>query len=293
MPSSGFDARSILCVPADQERFVLKAVERHADLILLDLEDGVAPAAKEAARASLRRHVDYLHGRGAAVYVRINHVAHLLAADLAACVGAGADGIVMPKVERPGEIHAVDLQLQRLEGDHGAKPGRTRMFALIETPPGLCNGPEIATASPRLVSMGIGAEDFATSMHMDPCIESLSYPAQSVAIAAVAAGLHPTGLPGPVGDFTDLAAYRKVAEHARKLGIRGAICIHPLQVPILNEVFAAAPSELAQARRIVEAFDAAERTGKGAIALDGRMIDAPIANRARELLARSFLSKET
>lgn len=293
MPIAGFHARSILCVPADQERFVRKAVERDADVILLDLEDGVAPAAKEAARAGLRRHVAFLRGQGAVVYVRINHIAHLLSADLAACVGGGADGIVMPKVERPDEIHAVDLQLQRMERDHGTEPGRTRILALVETPLGLRNAPDIATASARLVSMGIGAEDFATTMQMDPCVASLSYPAQSVAIAAVAAGLHPTGLPGPVGEFTDLAAYRNVVEAARVLGIRGAICIHPLQVPVLNEVFGATPAELARARRIVEAFDAAERSGKGAIAQDGRMIDAPIANRARELLRRSSTQKET
>lgn len=284
-----FDARSILCVPAEQERFVLRAAERRADLILLDLEDGVAPAAKEFARASLRRHVEFLHGEGASVYVRVNHVPQLLAADLAACVGAGADGIVMPKVEGPRQLHELDAELERLERADAARPARpapTRVIALIETPLGLCKSLEIAMASPRLVSMSIGAEDFATAMRVPPLIESLSYPAQAVAVAAVAAGIHPIGLPGPVGEFTDLGAYRKVAEHARRLGIRGAICIHPLQVAVLNEVFGGTPAELAQARRIVDAFDAAEKAGKGAIALDGRMIDAPIASRARELLSR-------
>ena len=135
--------------------------------------------------------------------------------------------------------------------------------------------------------MGLGAEDFSAAMEIAPTVEALRYPTQAVAIAAVAAGLHPIGLPGPVGDFSDLAAYRVVAEQALTIGNRGAICIHPAQVGVLNDVFGGSEAQVAAAERVVAAFDAALAMGKGAIALEGRMIDAPIANRARLLLARS------
>lgn len=282
-----FDARSLLCIPADAERFFPKAADRGADLILLDLEDGVAPPAKARARAALPGLVGHLQARGACVFVRVNNEPGLLAQDLLASVRSGADGIMMPKVEAPDELARLDADMLREERAAGRPPHGMRVIALIETPLAVCRAMDIARASPRLVSMGLGAEDFSTAMGMEPVIGALSVPAQMVAMAAVAAGLHPIGLPGPVGDFTDLAAYRAIAEHARMIGIRGAICIHPAQVLILNQVFGGSEAQLAAAELVVAAFDAALAQGKGAIALDGRMIDAPIANRARLLLARN------
>lgn len=281
-----FDARSLLCIPADAERFFAKATDRGADLILLDLEDGVAPTAKAQARAALLRAVASLHAKGALVYVRVNNEPALLSDDVLATVRSGADGIMMPKVETPQELSRLDVAIASAEQASERQATSVRIVALIETPSGVCRAVDIARASTRLVSMGLGAEDFATAMGIEPLMEALSGPAQMVAIAAVAAGLHPIGLPGPVGDFVDLDAYRGVAERGRMLGIRGAVCIHPAQVRVLNEVFGGSEAQLAQAQHVVTAFDAALAAGKGAIALDGRMIDAPIANRARLFLAR-------
>jgi len=281
-----FDARSMLCVPANIERFVLKAAERGADVILLDLEDGVAPSAKPQARDALAGAIRFLQGRGATVYVRVNHDASLLDADLSACILGGADGIVMPKVESGEEILQLDATLSRAERRAGRDPGNTRVIALIETPTGVCRATEIAHASPRLVSMGLGAEDYANAMEIEPVEQALAYPAQAVAMAAVAAGLHPIGLAGAVGDFTDLKAYKKVAEHARTIGVRGAVCIHPAQVAVLNEAFGGSRAQAEAAERVVAAFDMAMAEGRGALSLDGKMIDAPIANRARAFLAR-------
>ena len=281
-----FDARSLLFIPADAARFVAKAADRGADVIVLDLEDGVAPSAKQNARAALQSAVQGLHRSDCVVYVRVNHEAALLAGDVAAAVASGADGIVMPKVEAPEQLVRLEADLRREELQAGLAGPGVRVVVLIETPTGVCRAAEIGSASARCVAMGLGAEDFSTSMGIDPVVEAMSYPAQAVAIAAVAAGLHPIGLPGSIGEFTDLNAFRKLAAHARMIGVRGSACIHPAQVPVLNEVFDGSDAEVLAAERLLAAFDAALAVGKGAIALDGRMIDEPIANRARLFLAR-------
>jgi len=280
----------MLCVPADSKRFLAKAAERGSDLIVLDLEDGVAPSAKMQARAALADAVRMIAVTGVPIYVRVNHVDELLAGDLRASVQSGAAGIVMPKLESAAQVSALDDALTREESLASRPPGQVGIIGLIETPLGLCRTFEIAQASPRLVSLGLGAEDFSAAMGMEPSAQSLGGPAQAVAIAAAAAGLHPIGLPGPVGEFSDIGAYSEVVRHARALGIRGAICIHPAQVTVLNDIMAGSAAEIAQARRVVSAFDAALANGQGAIAVDGRMVDAPIANRARLLLQRAALA---
>ena len=284
--AADFDARSLLFIPADAERFVAKAADRGADVIVLDLEDGVAPSAKHAARAALRGAVQRLRRSGCVVYVRVNHEAALLADDVAAAVAGGADGIVMPKVEAPGQLARLEDDLRREESRAGRAGTGLGIVVLIETPKGVLRAAEIAAASTRTVAMGLGAEDFSTAMGIDPVVEAMSGPAQTVAIAAVAAGLHPIGLPGSIGEFTDLGAFRALAEHARTIGVRGSACIHPAQVAVLNEVFDGTEAQAAAAARLLAAFDAAVAEGKGAIALDGRMIDEPIAHRARQFLER-------
>ena len=286
-PRISFDARSMLCVPADASRFFMKAGDRGADLIVLDLEDGVAFAAKAAARAALAAAVPALMARGATIYVRVNNDPALLQQDLRHAVQSGAAGVVVPKLESAAEVLALDEALGLEERSASRLSGEVRVIGLVETPVGVCRAFEIAQASQRFVSLGLGSEDFATAMGMEPTMQSLSGPAQSVAIAAVAAGLHPIGLPGPVGNFTDTRVYRELVQHARALGIRGAICIHPAQVGVLNEVMSGTKEEVAAAARIVAAFDAALAKGQGSIAVDGHMVDAPIANRSRILLARA------
>ena len=285
-PSADFDARSLLFIPADADRFIAKGAERGADVIILDLEDGVAPSSKAAARAALLAAVQQLQQGGATVYVRVNNEPDLLDGDVTAAVASGADGIVMPKVDAPGQLVQLDSDLAREELNSSREPQVMRVIALIETPQGVCHAPDIARASPRLVAMCFGAEDFATAMGIDPLTEGMSWPAQAVAIAAAAAGIQPLGLPGTVGDFSNPEAYRALAVHARRIGISGAVCIHPAQVQVLNDVFGGTDAEAAAATRLLEAFDAGIAQGKGAIALDGKMIDVPIATRARLFLQR-------
>ena len=281
-----FEPRSILFVPADAQAFIAKAAMRGADAIVLDLEDGVAPSAKQEARAMLVGALRQLKQCDATVYVRINHVTSLLRDDLLAAVAAGADGIVVPKVDTPEQLAQIDALLRHAEAAAPAAALAMGILGLVESPLGIVHAAAIAKASPRLVALCFGSEDLAAAMGVEPSPESLSWPAQAMAIAAMAAGLVPLGLPGSVANFTDLTAYRATVQHARRLGMRGATCIHPAQIPILNDVFGASEQEALEAERVVAVFDAALRAGKGAVALDGRMVDEPVANRARTLLRR-------
>lgn len=276
----------MLFVPADTDRFVDKAGRRGADALILDLEDAVAKPAKAAARANLAAFAPRLQRSGVPVYVRVNNEPELLAADLEAAVACGADGLLMPKVDTPEQVLQLDADLRRLEAKHGRAAGGIPVMALIESPLGLVNVVQVARSSPRLSALLFGVEDFGAAMGMESRPEGMTGPAQAMAIAAAAAGLQPMGLPGSVAEFSDLEAYRALAVHARRIGMRGSICIHPAQVPVINEVFGGTDEEAGNARRMLEVFDASIAAGKGAVAFQGRMVDEPIAVRARRFLQR-------
>lgn len=278
---SSLEARSFLFVPAGSERFVAKAATRGADVIVLDLEDGVAPAAKAEARASLVRSVPMLRGFGAVVYVRVNNETELLGSDVEAALSAGAQGIVMPKVDAPEQL----IQLNQKMAGCGADRA-IGIVGLVESPVGIGRLSEIARSTPQLRGLCFGSEDFATAMGVEPSPDSLSWPAHALAIAAVAAGVQPLGLVGSVANFTDIAAYRELVTQSRRIGMRGATCIHPAQVAVLNQVFSASDLQIAEAEMLLALFEAAVREGKGAIAVNGRMVDEPVAKRARLLLQR-------
>lgn len=277
---------SMLFVPADQERFLAKAGQRGADALILDLEDAVARPAKAGARANLASFTQRLKSAGVPIYIRVNNEPELLAGDLQAAVAAGCDGLLMPKVDTPEQVLQLDAAMRKLEQEHGRSPGSIPVVALIESPLGICNVIAIAKASKRLSGMLFGVEDFGAAMGMESRPEGMTGPAQTMAIAAAAAGLQPLGLPGSVADFSNPDAYRALAIHAKRIGMRGSVCIHPAQVPILNEVFGGSEEEAQHARRLLTAFDASVAAGKGAVAHEGRMIDEPIAVRARRFLQR-------
>ena len=277
----------MLFVPADTDRFLAKAGRRGADALILDLEDAVASPAKAGARANLAAFVPRLQAdAGVPIYVRVNNEPGLLAADLEAAIRAGADGLLVPKVETAEQVVRLDADMTRLEGQAGRRPGGIRVVALLESPLAICNALAIAQSSPRLAALLFGTEDFGAASGIESAPEGMAMPAQMMALAAAAAGLQPMGLPGTVAEFTDLDAYRAVAMKARRIGMRGAICIHPAQVPIINEVFGGTAEEADRARRLLKVFDASVAAGRGAVAHEGRMIDEPIAIRARRFLQR-------
>lgn len=279
-----FTPRSLLYLPVTSDRFLQKAVDSGADAIVLDLEDSVASGAKVAARATLATALPKVLGRGPIVTVRVNNTPALLADDLSAAVAAGCTFIVLPKVESAADLKAVDEMLRAAERTHGCAEGTVRIQAVIETPTAMFALPEIARGSSRVVSLAFGCEDFALALGVEPTMEAMRIPAQMVVFAASAFGLHSAGLAGTIGNYSDLALFRTVAALSRQLGLQGAGCIHPAQLAIVNEIFGASEAQLEEARAIVTLYDERVRAGSGAFAFNGKMIDAPIAERARALL---------
>jgi citrate lyase subunit beta/citryl-CoA lyase len=278
---------SMLFVPADTERFLAKAGQRGADALILDLEDAVARSAKAFARANLATFVPLLQASaGVPIYVRVNNEPELLAADLEAAIAAGADGLLMPKVDSAAQVVQLDADMHRMEIQYQRTAGGIRVVALLESPLAICNALSIAQSSTRLSTLLFGTEDFGAATGLESSPESMSVPAQMMALAAAAAGLHPMGLPGTVAEFTDADAYRAVAMKAKRIGMRGSICIHPAQVPVINEVFGGTAEEAERARRLLAVFDLSVAAGRGAVAYEGKMIDEPIAIRARRFLLR-------
>lgn len=286
--------RSMLYVPVIVQRFVAGAADRGADAIILDLEDSVPPAEKARARMLLSEAVAAVGRRGADVLVRVNRPWRLLVPDVEAAAIAGVRALALPKVDTAEHVAAVAEILDELEAERGLPSGGIRLLPMIETAAAVFRVPAIAGSHPRVVAITVGAEDLALSAGMLPEAEGLFLPKQLAILAARAAGILPLGFLGTVADYGDAAAFRAVIRRSRRLGFAGAACIHPSQITILNEEFRPARDEVARAERLVAAYEAAAAAGQGAVAFEGRMIDAPVVERARQLLhtAAAVASRE-
>ncbi len=278
--------RSLLYVPANNQRFIDKAHTRGADAIILDLEDAVPEAERPAARAALAAAVASVGQSGADVTVRINRPLRETVADLEAAVIHGVRSLFVAKTESPDHLRLIDETVSELESERGMPPGAIGLSVMIESPGALRRAAEIASSSDRVVSMSLGGEDFAMEMQAPPDPETLELPKLMCLMAAREAGVMPLGFLGTVADYTDLDAVKTVLARSRKFGFEGASCIHPDMVPLLNESFAPTAEEVDWANRVVSEYAAAQAQGKGAITIDGKMVDVPVAIRAERLLAR-------
>ncbi|MEJ1975436.1 MAG: CoA ester lyase [Acetobacteraceae bacterium] len=276
--------RSILFVPALAERYIEKAPTLGADALVLDLEDSIAPSRKDDARAALASAAQRLARSGLPILVRVNHRADILQQDIEAAVRPEVCALKLPKIETADEVLVCAEMVARAEQKAGVPAGQTWLMPMIETPRGVLNADAIAASHARVQVIAFGVEDFAQSMRTRPIHSAMSMPAQMVAMAARANGLPALGLPGTVGEFTDLDAFRRTVLLARDLGFAGSGCIHPAQIAVLNETFGASAQELADARTVVSLYEAALARGQGAVAFEGRMIDIPIYERAVALL---------
>jgi len=277
--------RSLLFVPVLNDKFIAGAHRRGAQAVVLDLEDSIVLERKPQAREALDSAVARIRPHGLPLLVRINNVPEFIEADLRAAVMTGADAILIPKIDTAQMLHGVDKLITAYEKEAERPAGPVRYVALIESPKGMFNLPEILTASERLSGLGFGSEDFAAELGVEPDSDALSVPAQNMALSARAFGLAAWGLPGSIGDFNDTDAFLKLVRKAKAFGFTGALGIHPKQIALINTAFNPSPEERAQAQRIVDAYEAAQKNGTGAVALDGKMIDAPIVERARRILS--------
>lgn len=279
--------RSLLYVPASAEKFVARAHERGADVVILDLEDGVAPDAKDAARAGLPASVRSVRQNGADVVVRINRPLRMAVQDIAAAVAAGADGLICTKMMGADHVRLLSELTAESEAEAGRAIGSVRFIVLIEDAAALAHAQAIASAHPRVVALGVGGEDLATDLGAEPTPDALDLPKRIGVVAARAAGVLPLGFIGTVAGLKDLDGYRAMLRRSKAIGFACASCVHPSQVAIINEEYGARPEEVEHAKRLVAAFEAALAEGKGAVAFEGNMIDKPIVDRARRLIARA------
>jgi citrate lyase subunit beta/citryl-CoA lyase len=271
-----------------------KARHLYADALVLDLEDSVPISEKASARDQVRDSLPKLTQQGAAVgvkrkgrkvFVRINSLASGLAEeDLEAVITSDIDGINQPKPAIGRDIEEIAAIIERLERERGITAGHIKLIPWVETARGLIHAFDIASASPRVVGISFGAEDFTldTGITRTEDGSELLYPRTMVVIAAKAANVIP--IDTPYNNFGDEAGLINETALARRLGFEGKCLIHPSQIEPVNNIFRPSPDEVDHARRVVAAFEAAEAQGFASTSLDGKMIDIPIANRARRLL---------
>ena len=303
--------RSQLSVPGSSVRFIEKAAASAADIVMLDLEDAVAPPDKAAARRTVIEALRDIDWGERTVSVRINALdTPFMYRDLieVAEQAPRADLIMVPKIDTAADVHLLDVLLSQIEAATGR--GRIGLELQIETATGLQNVDAIAGASPRVESLHFGPGDYAASIGArtvsiggpvpDYAVlaepeadgarppyygDAWHYALARIVIACRAAGIRPVD--GPYADFRDPDGLRWSARRASALGFEGKWAIHPDQIEVLNEVFSPTPEEVARARRILQALAEGERENRGAVAIDGRMVDAASIRQAQVLVAKA------
>jgi citrate lyase subunit beta/citryl-CoA lyase len=274
-------------VPVTAEKFVRTGADKGADAIILDLEDAVAPSMKDHARTLIAGAIPQVNRNGADVVVRVNRPWRMLVRDIEAAVVPGVAALMLTKVDSPEHVHAVEEIVAELEAERNLPPGRIQFIALVETAQGFFRINEIAGCSRRIVGLSLGSEDFAADVGMQSDPEGLFYPKQHTIFAARAAGIMPMGFVGSIADFRDQDAFRAIVRRSRRLGFMCASAVHPLQVQVLNQEFSPDPAEVERAERMIAAYDDAYAKGLGAVQFEGAMIDVPVVNRARSVVARA------
>jgi citrate lyase subunit beta/citryl-CoA lyase len=277
--------RTYLFAPGNHARKVEKVFASGADAAILDLEDAVAVAEKESARALITAALQA--PRPCRGFVRVNAFdTPFCQGDIVAVVGPWLDGIVLPKVESTDALKAVDGRLAEFERQHGMMPGAVDLIPIIETAKGLENVAAIAGAGGRARRLAFGAVDFAKDLGMRLTVEEWELtPARArIAVASRAAGLE-APIDSVYVHFRDAEGLRQSAQRALTLGFQGKMCIHPDQIGPVNDVFTPSDEETARAEQIVAAFEKAEATGSASIVVDGFFVDYPVVDQARRTLA--------
>jgi citrate lyase beta subunit len=289
--------RSELAVPGSNPGMFEKALKTGVDYVFLDLEDAVAPDDKIPARKNVIQALNDLDwkGHGITMSIRINGIdTHYMYRDVVEVVeqaGNNLDTVLIPKAGTPGDVYMVDAMLTQIEVAMGLKK-RIGIECLIETALGMANVEAIATSSKRLEALHFGVADYAASNRARTTnIGGLNpdYPGDQwhaalsrMTVACRAFGLRP--IDGPFGDFNDPDGYILAARRAAALGLEGKWAIHPSQVALANDVFSPPEPEVEKAKRILAALKEAAAQGKGAAALDGRLIDAASARMAENVV---------
>jgi len=283
MPDDSRPYRSVLYMPGSRPRALEKARSLPADALILDLEDAVAPAEKVRARALVAAAVAAGGYGGRVLLVRVNGLGTEWGeADLAAACATGPDGILLPKVEGPGDL----ARAAALMAANGA-PERCRLWAMMETPQGVLNAAAIAGGHPRLKGLVLGTNDLVKELGAEHTPDRVALVASLglCLLAARAEGL--VCVDGVFNAFRDRDGLRAECAQGRAMGFDGKTLIHPDQIGVANEVFAPSAADVARAEVEVAAFGAAEARGEGVAVVEGRIVESLHVATARQLLARA------
>jgi citrate lyase subunit beta / citryl-CoA lyase len=279
--------RSATFVPGYMRKFLDKAIAFPSDALILDLEDSVPEPFKEDARKYIREYLEAGSFRQQ-IFIRVNDIdSGLLSRDLAATLHGNTDGFMFTKVRDERDIIYFDKLLTQLEHDNGFENGKFKFFPLIEMGSAILRAHQIATASPRMIGLAFGGEDYLTDLdglHKEHGT-SLLVPRSLIVIAARSA--HIDVLDTPYLDIRNTDGFRREVELARELGFSGQLLLHPTQIEIANEVFSPSEEEIAEARRIIDAIRESSEQGQGVTLLDGKLIGPPMRKRAHNVLAKA------
>ena len=278
--------RSLMYCPVNVEKYVDKAHTRGADVIQLDLEDSVPPSEKTAARKLVEKAAARVRRGGADVVVRFNQPLSQAVRDIEHSICPDVDALACTKVGGASHVQLLDELVSELEQKRGMTVGHTKFIVMIETSDAFFQIRDIVRASKRIVACNIGGEDFALDNDMQPTGEALVYPKQQMIFAANTVGIIPLGFIDSIAGFGDWDAFRKMVRRSRDFGFKGAGCIHPGQVTIINQEYTPGEAEVAYAQKLIKLDDEAAASGRGSFTLDGKMVDIPIIVRARKLIAR-------
>lgn len=278
--------RTVLFTPGTQPDRVAKVLAAaQADTVVVDWEDAVAPADKARARDVTRDAWAALPRTRTERVIRVNGVGtEWHNEDLEAAVALAPDAVMLPKAERASDVDAVARRMWELETERGLRQNGIPLLLVLETGRGVVDALAIAESSPRVAALVFGAEDYQANVGGRRRKDNLDvgWARSRVAACAAAAGVH--AIDQVFIDFNDPAGLRVEAEQARDLGYRGKMVIHPNQVATVNDAFTPSDKEVEHARRVVAAAEAAQKEGRGAFALDGKMIDRPLILQARLVL---------
>ncbi|MGI8553936.1 MAG: HpcH/HpaI aldolase/citrate lyase family protein [Dehalococcoidia bacterium] len=279
--------RTMLFVPGSRQNMIERARELEPDAILFDLEDSVPTEEKARAREQVRTALSGFVRPRRQLWVRLNSTyTNLTKDDIRAVLVPELDGLLLPKADSAAIVRYVEGLLRDQEPRAGVEAGKTRLIAAIESAAGLLRSEETARASPRLIALAFGAEDYTADMSIVRTAsgEELQYPRSVIAVVARATNLMALDTVYP--HLHDDDGLLHDAEVARRAGFQGKLLIHPEQIEPVRRVFTPSAEQVEQARRIVAAYKEATEQGHGAVQVDGAMVDAPVATRAQRLLDR-------
>ncbi len=277
--------RSRLYLPGSEPKYFINAGLHGPDAIILDLEDSVHQAEKDAARILVRNTLRAVDFGACERMVRINQLP-LGLEDLTEIIAEEPDLILLPKTEKPEQVQEVDLVIAELKRRNGIERP-IWIMPILESALGIENAFAIANASPNIVALTIGLEDYTADLGVVKTSEGREtrYARSRLVNAAKAAGIQ--AIDSVFGDVGDLESLRRWAENSRALGFEGMGCIHPIQIRVIHDAFSPSQAEIDKALKIVAAFEEAQTKGLGVVSLGSKMIDPPVVERARKLVARS------